>query len=234
MSLLPGRDRTGRAQTPCVPSPSQKPQDPIPHPGNSSCCPIAPCSSVKPPRPGEVLAQGWGSPTAPRRTLAFSGHVISRVEVARNNLMLVPVLYPSPPLRSVVAFPGRTGDGQRQGSHGPILHGSAPGLLSVPGAASPARLAPCRDGTAAARGRSPPYGAPGRLPTLGQVLSSGLHKTLLSAPAGFPSPGRDPRQPLPLSSPQHCQGNGLARPHTAASPPGLPADDALHAAGVPL
>lgn len=175
-----------------------------------------PCSATKP--QGQV--RFWlraGAPLQTPSSLPFSGHIAPRDGVARTNLVLVPILY-APPLCLALACPDWPGDGQRQGPHGPIPHGSAPGLLSVLGAASPARLAPCRDSTAVARGRSSPYGAPGRLPALGQVLSSGLHKTLLLAPAGFPSPGRDPRQPPPLASPQHRQENGSAWPDTDPPP----------------
>lgn len=109
------------------------------------------------------------------------------------------------------------------GSHGPIPHGSESPLRARD--CIPSRLAPRRD---TARGRSSPYGAPGRLPAPGQVFSSRLHKTLLSGPGGLPCPGRDPRQP------QHCLANGSAWPDTATSPSGCPAADAPHAAAVPL
>lgn len=78
------------------------------------------------------------------------------------------------------------------GSPGLISHGLGAPLHAR--GCLPSRLASCPD----EMGRSPPYGAPGRLPAPGQVLLSGLHKTLLSGPEGLPSAGRGLCQPPAL------------------------------------
>lgn len=163
-----------------LPLPKEMLQDPISHP---SCCSVTLCSATKPQGEAKFCLEAG----LPCSTLSVSGRAAPGAGEPRNKLMLTPALYP-PSLCLVAAFPGWSGDGL------PCSH-----LTQLRGCL-PSRLAPCRD----ERGRSPPYGAPGRLPAPGQVLLSGLHKTLLSWPRGLPSLGTGPCQP------QHCRAHGSA------------------------
>lgn len=170
---------------------------------SSLVLPCHSCSAAK--LQGEVLPQGWAPLGLPCSPLSVSGHRAPGAGTARNKLMLSPTLY-SPSLYLVVPFPGWSSDGLPW-SHPARFRGC-----------SPPRLAPCRDGTATARGSSPPYGAPGRLPAPGAVVGTtqnpivGARRAFLRGQGPVPAPstagqmaqpGRT-RPPPPLAACRGC------------------------------